>query len=144
MSVGEPELFSPLVSVSIAISVGAVDGAGPPSSDMGRIGGLGGGGGGEICVDLVFPGALVGSKGANPVFLSAVGRSEAGRKPSPLTVSFTDSVAELKATKPVSGGVSGGFGGRGGVNSFKVLSAQVLIWVLEILVRDAHRAIALW
>ena len=106
------------------------------------IAGLGGGGGGEICVDLVFPGALVGSKGENPVFWSAVGRSEAGRKPSPLTVFFADSVAESKATKPVSGGVSGGFGGRGGVNSCKVRSAQVLIWVLGFLVRDVHRAIA--
>ena len=87
---------------------------------------MGGGGGGEICVDLVFPGAAVGSKGENPVFLSAVCRSEAGRKPSPLSVFFVGAVPESKATKPVSGGVSGGFGGRGGVNSVKVRSAQVL------------------
>ena len=103
------------------------------------IAGLGGGGGGEICVDLVFPGSTPGSNGENLIFLSGVGRSEAGRKPSPLTDFFEDSVAELKATKPVFGGVSGGFGG---VNSVKVRSAQVLIWVLGILVRDVHRAIA--
>ena len=59
ISVGEPELFS-----------------GSGSVDFSR---LGGGGGGEICCELAFPGAVVGCEGKNPVFLSAVGRSEAGR-----------------------------------------------------------------
>ena len=92
ISVGEPELFSGSGAVAVDFS------------------GLGGGGGGEICCELAFPGAVVGCEGKNPVFLSAVGRSEAGRKPSPPSDFGCDLVPASKATKPVSGGVSADFG----------------------------------